>query len=291
MELWERAQQRSAEFNATADAYDTFRPRYPPEVFDAIVDHLGDQERPPRAVDVGAGTAIATAPLISRGFTVVAVEPAPAMAALAKAKMGSSGEVFVGRFEDWPPQGPVDLVCAFNSWHWVKPSVAVPKAADILRPGGALALVWTKVVRYGQPPFDQRLTELGAPTFGAYEVATASLDHVAQEPRFGIPTIVRCELERSLDADTFLSERHTYGTEHSIEIDERIRTLINEEFSGTVTKIEQAVAYLYRRDSALIRCWRGLPSFRATPATRAAARLGSEVSQPPPTRVGRVRRS
>jgi SAM-dependent methyltransferase len=36
-----------------------------------------------------------------------------------------------------------DLVVAATSWHWVDAAVAVPKAASVLNPGGALVVWWT----------------------------------------------------------------------------------------------------------------------------------------------------
>ncbi|HET6873413.1 MAG TPA: rRNA adenine N-6-methyltransferase family protein, partial [Acidimicrobiales bacterium] len=87
VEMWTSAASRRDEFDQGAVAYDRYRPRYPDSVFDEIVTkaRLGPGAS---AVEIGAGTGIATVRLVERGLRVTAVEPAPAMAAIVRAKLG-----------------------------------------------------------------------------------------------------------------------------------------------------------------------------------------------------------
>ena len=49
----------------------------------------------------------------------------------------------VARFEDWDPDGRrFDAVVAGQTWHWIDPVAGAAKAAEVLRPGGRLALFW-----------------------------------------------------------------------------------------------------------------------------------------------------
>lgn len=60
------------------------------------------------------------------------------MAAYAR---GRGLEVDVASFEAWEPAGRrFDAVTAAQSWHWVDPEVGFRKAAEVLRPGGRLAI-------------------------------------------------------------------------------------------------------------------------------------------------------
>jgi len=152
-EPWRWAATRREEFDTEALAYDTYRPRYPEELFDAIVRCLGTSDA--TVLEVGAGTGIASEPLVRRGLRVIAIEPAPAMANIARSKLGDRADVIVSTFEDWEMSAPVDLVAAFTSWHWVNPAIGVAKVASVLQPGGVLALTWTEVVQFGQEPFDR----------------------------------------------------------------------------------------------------------------------------------------
>jgi SAM-dependent methyltransferase len=56
--------------------------------------------------------------------------------------------------ENWPlPQELFDVVVAATSFHWIDPAVRMAKAADALRPGGALAVVRGQHVRGGTEEF------------------------------------------------------------------------------------------------------------------------------------------
>jgi hypothetical protein len=99
-QLWPAAREASGRFDTAAVAYDVYRPRYPDAMFDDIMS-FGDLQPGDEAIEVGAGTGIATEPLVDCGLAVVAIEPAPTMAELANHKLGDRGEVVVSRFEDW----------------------------------------------------------------------------------------------------------------------------------------------------------------------------------------------
>jgi SAM-dependent methyltransferase len=158
-ELWRLSAQRSQEFDAAAAAYDRYRPRYPVELFDDII-RLGELKPGVTAIEIGAGTGIATGSLISHGLRVVAIDPSPAMLSIAREKFGTNARFVIGRFEDSPPSESADLIAAFNAWHWVEPDKGVSLAAKLLFPGGSLALVWTEVLSWGEHGFDARLAEV-----------------------------------------------------------------------------------------------------------------------------------
>lgn len=129
--------------------YDRLRPGYPEQVIDAILSAAGplDPSVPavPRstlsAIDLGAGTGKLTLALAARGLTVTAVDPSAAMLEVAAA----SDLVHTCRApaEDTGlPPGSADLVTAAQAWHWFDARRAAAEAHRLLRPGGALALLW-----------------------------------------------------------------------------------------------------------------------------------------------------
>lgn len=130
---------RAESFGESADAYDRHRPRYPQPLIDELVS--GGRTR---ALDVGAGTGIASAQLAAAGAEVLAIEPDARMARVAAAK---GVDVEVATFEGWQPASRVfDLVLFAQSFHWVEPAAALEKVLTVLRPGGRLALVWNRIV-------------------------------------------------------------------------------------------------------------------------------------------------
>jgi SAM-dependent methyltransferase len=160
------ADRRRAEaFGLAADDYDRYRPRYPRSLIDGLVEsgHL-------RALDVGAGTGIASAQLIEAGAEVLAVEPDSRMAQVAT-ENGIHTEQ--ATFEDWKPAGrSFDLVVFAQSFHWVPPQRALEKVASILRPGGRLALLSNRLTPVS--PTRQGLDEAYAGLLDASQLACSN---------------------------------------------------------------------------------------------------------------------
>lgn len=91
-----------------------------------------------RVLDVGCGTGIAARQFQGVGSIVLGIDPDERMAAYAR-KRGL--DVEVSTFEAWEPSGrQFDVVTAAQSWHWVDPAIGSRKAAEVLCPGGRLAI-------------------------------------------------------------------------------------------------------------------------------------------------------
>jgi hypothetical protein len=155
----------------------------------------------------------------------------------------------LGRFEDFSPDSSVKLLAAFNAWHWVEPGIAVDLAAQLLEPGGSVALVWTEVVSWGEEPFEERLAEtFGSPSDKRFEHdVDGSMQPVRHDPRFDNFQAHHHPFERILDAETFVAVTKTYGGDRTIEQYEAIERIINDDFGGSITKVEDAVLYLTAR--------------------------------------------
>jgi SAM-dependent methyltransferase len=131
----------AAGFGRTADAYERGRPGYPQDA----VDHVAAALRlgPGRLVlDLAAGTGKLTRMLVATGAEVVAVEPVDAMrAVLVRAVPGA--DVRAGTAEAIPAaDAGVDGVTVAQAFHWFDAPKALAEIHRVLRPGGALALVW-----------------------------------------------------------------------------------------------------------------------------------------------------
>ncbi len=141
-------------FNEVSDLYDRMRPPYPPELF-ADMTSIAGIRRSSRILEVGCGTGKATVGLGALGCSVTAVEPGPAMAAIATDRLANSPMVHieVSTFEHWDARGRTfDALVAAASWHWVEPSIGWSKAHDVLRPDGWMALIGNVVVRRSGEP-------------------------------------------------------------------------------------------------------------------------------------------
>ena len=116
---------RRTSFDRNAEQYDAVRPSYP----DAAIDDLlkrSSIEPGGRVLEVGAGTGKATVLLARRGYSVVAIEPAPRMAALLRRHVAPYKNVSIAEttFEAWDgAEESFDLVVSAQAFHWVRPDV------------------------------------------------------------------------------------------------------------------------------------------------------------------------
>jgi SAM-dependent methyltransferase len=126
---------------SSASTYEQYRPSYPLDAVDWLVDRFG---LGPGAtvVDVGAGTGKLTRLLVPTGAHVVAVEPLDPMRGELEAAVPEA-EALPGTAEDLPlPDSSVDAVVAAQAFHWFRPVEALAEMARVVRPGGGLSLVW-----------------------------------------------------------------------------------------------------------------------------------------------------
>jgi SAM-dependent methyltransferase len=204
-------------FGCDPQRYDRTRPRYP----DALVDRIIASSPGPAVLDVGIGTGVSARPFQAAGCRVLGVEVDARMAEFAR-KEGF--EVEVAPFEAWDPAGRMfDAVIAGQTWHWVDPVAGAAKAAEVLRPGGRLAVFWNVF----QPP--AALAEAFATTYrhvlpdspffrgtfggsAAYaEQSTKAADGIVEAGAFDLPEQWSFDWERSYMRDEWLDLVPTFG--------------------------------------------------------------------------------
>jgi len=130
-------------FDEIAAEYDRRRPAYPDELVDQAcqVAGIGSGDH---VLEVGCGSGQLTRSLVARGLHVTALEPGKSLMALARQNLEGAGEVeFVNaQFEEaFLPREQFQAMFSASAFHWVDPEVSWQKAADVLVPGGTLALV------------------------------------------------------------------------------------------------------------------------------------------------------
>ncbi|QSZ35369.1 hypothetical protein DSL72_008239 [Monilinia vaccinii-corymbosi] len=148
-------------FSNAAD-YDKHRPSYPSEAVSKLLHNLGvENVQGARIIDVGAGTGKFTRLLAERGerFAIRCVEPHEDMKEVLEGKFGRGNE---GRWEGkveivgghaaemGVEEGWADAVIASQSWHWFATKESLEEIHRVLRPGGALGLIWN-IEDYNSP--------------------------------------------------------------------------------------------------------------------------------------------
>lgn len=145
-------------FDRVAAEYDRHRPTYPQELVDRACEVAG-LEHGDEVLEIGCGTGQLTRDLLARGLRVMAVEPGPQLATLARQRLQGAGELELvnARLEDAPlPHARLDAVFSASAIHWVDPDVGWQRAADALAPGGTLALIQYFGLREPRSADDQR---------------------------------------------------------------------------------------------------------------------------------------
>ena len=130
-------------FDEIAAEYDRRRPAYPDELVDQACQVAGIG-RGDHVLEVGCGSGQLTRALAARGLRVTALEPGKNLIALARQNVAGAGKVeFVNaQFEDaLLSREQFRVVFSASAFHWVDPKVSWQKAADVLVPGGTLALM------------------------------------------------------------------------------------------------------------------------------------------------------
>jgi SAM-dependent methyltransferase len=127
-------------FARSVEAYERGRPEYPPEAI-AYLQRALDLRPQRTVVDLAAGSGKLTRQLATLGCEVIAVEPVDEM----RAAIGEGIRALDGTAEAIPlPDASADAVTVAQAFHWFDGPKALAEIARVLRPGGALALVWNR---------------------------------------------------------------------------------------------------------------------------------------------------
>ena len=130
-------------FGPAAGDYEAARPSYPADAV-ALLQHELGVGPGARVCDLAAGTGKLTRLLVATGADVVAVEPVPGMREQLLATTPDV-EALDGTAEAIPlPDGSVDVVTVAQAFHWFRFEEALAEISRVLRPGGALAILFNQ---------------------------------------------------------------------------------------------------------------------------------------------------
>jgi len=234
----ERHELRRRSFDAAARMYDTYRSGYPEPLFDDLVRLSGIPEGG-RILEIGPGTGQATLTLARRGFSILGIEMGASMARLCRKNLRGfpNVEILNVAFEDWPgdtsatrssrrsvdlsPSEAFDLAFSATAFHWIRPRVAFARCARVLRPGGALALVWN----FLDAPDDDFYHDLRAlyrriaPQVRLSKPPEQRIERqrrkIVSSGHFGPVTILRYPWQQEYDADRYIGLLKTMS-DHAI---------------------------------------------------------------------------
>ncbi len=135
---------RRSVFDSSSENYDRYRPSYPVDVADDIVDFCSLTNES-AVLEVGCGTGKATVLFAEREIRIDCVEPGSNLAEIARRKCSRWPNVnfHICDFEefDFSPK-TYDLLLSAAAFHWIDPAKRMSLCAKALRRGGAIALAY-----------------------------------------------------------------------------------------------------------------------------------------------------
>jgi SAM-dependent methyltransferase len=211
-------QDPTGRFASRAADYAAARPSYPAGAIDLLLAGLAPPETL-TAVDLGAGTGIASRLVAERGVRVEAVEPNAAMRAAAAPHPRVTWHA--GRAEATGlADASADLVFCAQAFHWFEPVAALAEVRRLLRPSGRFAVLWNERDRAGDAATAEysRLTSTasrGHPADAAYADPTPLLTAAgfSVQPRREVANAQRLDREGLLRRAASASYVPTEGPE------------------------------------------------------------------------------
>ena len=194
-----------ATFNEDAERYHKYRPHYPQVLFDALVRTTGINATS-QLLEIGPGTGQATEVMAKYGCRITAVELGAHLAAKARSVLSGypNVEVLTGAYEDAPlPAATYDLIYSATAFHWIRPEVRFTKTAQLLKPGGYMAIMYSEHVSDGKGDAFFFASE---PIYKKYmwgDAATSAHDS------FRLPSIGQLQPRPPIDTSLFSLETFT----------------------------------------------------------------------------------
>lgn len=154
---------RSDLYRGTAAYYDRFRPPYPEPLFDHLC-----REQPVsgsgRLLDLACGTGQIAVPLSGSFSEVWAIDQETEFIEYGLANTKNRGITNVAWVtapaEQVELDGPFDLITIGNAFHRLNRQLVAKRMLSWLRPGGAVALLWSDTPWHGPEPWQQSMADL-----------------------------------------------------------------------------------------------------------------------------------
>lgn len=216
-------------FASTAWYYARYRPGYPQELFDLVIDRFG-LDGTGRMLDLGCGTGQMILPLAGHVAEVIGMDPEPEMLAEARRVVQAAGITNV----TWIDGGstdldrlaselvPLRLVTMGRSFHWMDAEATIQSLGRVVHPGGGVVItgdgcgLWN-----GELPWQQAVSEIVREFLG--ERRRAGSGHTTKTevrwelllpgiaaPMFREPEFHQFQERRQWDLDGILG--HLYST-------------------------------------------------------------------------------
>ncbi|MBD2848684.1 methyltransferase domain-containing protein [Paenibacillus sp. IB182496] len=133
-------------FNFIASDYEKYRPTYPDEMFDDILNY-SNISMEQKILEIGCGTGQATGGLVNKDYkNITCIELGDKLAQFTTEKFKTYGTIKVinTSFEEWDGEGsPYHLAISGTAFHFIDPTFGYRRVWELLDDEGSIAFFWT----------------------------------------------------------------------------------------------------------------------------------------------------
>ena len=251
-------------FDQIAEDYDEVRPGYPQELIQDIISISAIPEDG-RILEIGCGTGQATIPFAKYGYSITCLEIGKRLAALAAKNCQKYPNVHVHleSFEEWKTEMNLfDLVMSATAFHWIAPEIAYPKAAQVLKESGYIAIFsnlhptpYTGFFQAVQKVYRSVVPEWKDPTSkpSVEDKIKSREDYINRTGLFEKVLVKQYPWEKEYKADQYIKLLNTYSDHQCLErkrktkLFSKIRDLINNDYGGIITRPYLTVSYIAKK--------------------------------------------
>jgi len=136
-------------FNNAAEYYDKYRPGYPSEIINSIIEKT-DLRSGAKLLEIGSGSGKATELFINKGFEILCLDPGADLVNIGNKKFNGKNVKFeTARFEEYMlPANHFDTIFSAQAFHWIPQPIGFQKCFHTLKINGYLALFWNMYIIY-----------------------------------------------------------------------------------------------------------------------------------------------
>jgi SAM-dependent methyltransferase len=131
-------------FKDVIEDYEAARPGYPIELFNHIVDY-SMLKNDAKILEIGSGPGQATDCFVKNGYSITGLEIGEKQVQylLEKYSEYHNFNSICSSFEEYDGlKETYDLIFSATAFHWIKPEVGYPKAYNLLKKNGVMAVFW-----------------------------------------------------------------------------------------------------------------------------------------------------
>lgn len=253
-------------FSKVVNDYDYGRPTYPVELYEKICEFSGINQGAD-ILEVGVGTGQATDRFIGKGFHLDLLEVSEEQVRFLTEKYKEHNGVMLhrGYFEEFASEKKYNLIYSATAFHWVNSEIGYPKAYEMLKPGGTMAVFWQmSSVTYHDTGIFLGLNEikkkylpeesLGFDEEGIQKVKEKRIKQIQSGGCFSEPQIFEYRWIDEYDSNRYATLVNTYSSTQLLEDDVREKYLqeIKNYIDAHGRKVEMpqlVYLYLVRREN------------------------------------------